>query len=70
MATVLNVVSDYPAMSSHYADEANVGKLWNATGTKVNMKLPRMAVVSLALILFLLEQLRLRNKLYGNLAEK
>ena len=55
LATV-NVIADETMMTSHYADEANVGKLWAAMDTKVRMKLPRMVAVLLALVPFLLEQ--------------
>ena len=51
-----SVIADETTVSSHYADEANVGKLWAPTDSKVEMKLPRMAVVLLALVPFLLEQ--------------
>ena len=45
-------------------------KMWKATGTKAKVKLPRMAVVLLALAHFLLGQLRLPNALYEKLAGK
>ena len=51
-----NVISDETMTSSHYADEANVGKLWKSTSSKVEMNLPRMVVVMLVLVLFLLQQ--------------
>ena len=60
----MNVVMDEAYMTTHYADDANSERLWNATGTKTEVKLPRMAVVQLALVLFLLEQPRLTNELY------
>ena len=67
------MILDETTMSSHYAYEANVGKLWNSTGSKVEMKLPRMAVVPLVLVHFLLEQPRptneLRDKLAGEIVE-
>ena len=69
MVTV-NVATDEPTMSAHYDDDANVGKLWNAMGTKTKVKLPRMAVVPLALAPFLLEQPRLPNELNEKLAGK
>ena len=55
-------------MSAHYANEANVGRLvWASTDTKVKMQPPKMAVVPLTLVHFLLEQPRLLNKLYNEL---
>ena len=45
-------------------------KMWNATGTKAEVKLPRMVVVPLALIPFLSEQPKLPNELYEKLAGK
>ena len=64
---ILNVVMDEAAMTAHYADNANSEKLCNTTGTKAKVKLPRMAVVPLALVHFLSEQLRLPNELYEKL---
>ena len=64
---ILNVVMDEAAMTAHYADNANSEKLCNTTGTKAKVKLTRTAVVPLALVHFLLEQLRLPNKLYEQL---
>ena len=64
---ILNVVMDEAAMTAHYADNANSEKLCNTTGTKAKVKLTRTAVVPLALVHFLLEQLRLSNELYEKL---
>ena len=66
----INVIVDETTMSIHYADEENMGKLWEPTVTKVEMQLTRMAVVLLALVPFLLEQPRLTNELYDELAGK
>ena len=65
------MIADVTTMNTHYADEANMGKLRAPpTDTKVKMQLPRMTVVPLALVPFLLEQPRLPTKFYGRLAGK
>ena len=46
----VNVITDETAMTAYCANEANVGKLWALTNTKVKIQLPRMAVVPLALV--------------------
>ena len=64
----LDVFANEMAMTTYYGDEANGRKLWKPMSAKVEMLIPRMVVVPLALVSFLLDQSRLSNELYGELA--